>query len=73
MCAKRVKSEEIYETDDIIIGFGEVPAIQTPEGLRWILPDRRFTACREEATAVAQRLDKLIRANVPRYERSLIW
>lgn len=73
MCARRVKNEEVYETDDIIIGFGEVPAIRTAEGLRWILPDRQHTACRRKATAVAERLDRMIRANVPRYQRSLIW
>lgn len=72
MCARRVKNEEIYETDDIIVGFGEVPAIRTSEGLRWILPDRKMTACRDKAIEVAQRLDRMIRANVTRYERSLI-
>lgn len=73
MCAKRVKNEEVYDSDDVIIGFGEVPAVQTPRGLQWILPNRELTACRDTAIRWARQMDKLIQGNMKRYDRSLIF
>lgn len=65
--------DALYQTDDIIHGFGEVPAVVTEEGLGWVLPNREITFDRAEAEHCAVRLDALIQANLKRYDRSLIW
>ena len=67
------KYAELYQSDDIIHGFGEVPAVVTPEGQGWMLPGREITFDRDEAEHHARRLDQLIQANMKRYDRSLIW
>lgn len=73
MCAKRVRAKEVYDSDDVIIGYGEVPAIHTSHGLQWILPNRELTACRDTAVRWAQQIDRLIQSNMKRYDRSLIF
>jgi len=71
--SKRKIPDTLYETDDIIHGFGEVPAVY-PEGeLGWMLPNREVTRDRQLAEHAAKRLDALIQANMKRYDRSLIW
>lgn len=72
MRANQTNVEELFQTDDIITGFGEVIAVKTPEGLRWALPGNHLTDDIEEARHHAQRMDALIRANVPRFNRSLL-
>jgi len=69
--AKRTDFE--YRTDDIIIGYGEVKAVHTEEGLQWALPGDIYTACKEEATRVAEKLDRMVQANVKRFNRKLVW
>lgn len=67
-------ANEIYQTNNIIIGFGEVFATHTESGqLGWVLPGRVITHCKKEATHHARRLDQLIQANVKRYNRNLVW
>lgn len=64
-------SEELFVTDNIIVGMGEVPAMRTPSGLCWILPGNGITFNRQEAVDVASRLDRIIRANLSKYKRTL--
>lgn len=74
MRAKQIKREELYLTDDVIEGFGEVGAVKSEDGtIGWVLPGRVITNCREEAEHCARRLDRLIQANVKRYNRNLVW
>lgn len=73
MRANSTNAEELFQTDDIIHGFGEVPAVHTPQGTGWVLPGRVITHNREEAAHCASRLDALIQANMKRYDRDLIW
>lgn len=72
MRADKTNAAELFKTDDVVIGFGEVQAVRTDKGTGWILPGRVITYLREEAEHHARRLDALIRANLPRYERSLV-
>ena len=64
-------SEELFITDNVIVGMGEVPAMRTPSGLCWILPGNEVTYNKEEAVEVATRLDRIIRANLSKYKRTL--
>lgn len=63
----------VYETNDIIHGFGEVPAVHQDGKLGWVLPGRGITYDKDEAEHHAKRLDSLIQANMKRFDRSLIW
>lgn len=70
----RAKTSDFeYKTDDIIIGYGEVKAVHTEEGLKWALPGFIYTACRDEAIRVAEKLDRMVQANVKRFDRELVW
>lgn len=73
MRANSTNAEELFKTDDIVHGFGEVSAVHTPNGVGWLLPGRIITHDRELAERQAKRLDALIQANVKRYNRDLIW
>jgi hypothetical protein len=56
---------EFRRVTSIQHGYGEVPVIQTPEGeLGWGLPGKMITFCYEEATAMAKKLDQIIRSNL---------
>lgn len=70
---KKANLTGVYDSDDVIHGYGEVKAVETEEGLQWMLPGNILTACREEALRAAQKMDRLIQANVPRYKRALVW
>lgn len=52
--------QELYETDNIIVGNGEVPGIKTEEGVVWMLPGGQRTSSRVEAIAVATQLNWMI-------------
>jgi|AntRauTorcE11897_2_1112592.scaffolds.fasta_scaffold69460_2 hypothetical protein len=73
MSSTLINQEELYQTNDVIHGFGEVPGVHTENGIGWVLPGRSVTYCRDTALAYAKRLDRLIQANVPRYNRNLVW
>lgn len=67
-------ANEVYQTNNIIIGFGEIFAMYTESGqLGWVLPGRVITHSKKEATHYARRLDQLIQANMKRYNRNLVW
>lgn len=61
----------LYITDNIIVGMGEVPAIQTKEGIAWKLPGNKQTFDRNEAIAAAEQLDRLFRKNMHKYRRAI--
>lgn len=73
MRANSTNAEELFKTDDIVHGFGEVSAVRTDRGIGWLLPGREITFDREKAEATARRLDTLIQANMKRFDRDLIW
>ena len=73
MRANSNNAEELFKTDDIVIGFGEVSAVPTEHGTGWMLPGRVVTHDRELAEHHAKRLDALIQSNMKRYDRDLIW
>jgi hypothetical protein len=52
---------QFYITDNIIVGKGEVPAINTPEGVVWILPGGQRTSSSFEAIAAATEIDHIIK------------
>lgn len=60
-----------YVTDNIIVGYGEVPSVQTEQGIAWVLPGGAITHNKEEATIHAEKLDRLVRLNLNRYNRKL--
>lgn len=68
-----VQAAPVYDTNDCIEGFGEVPAIITEDGVAWVLPGREITHDRAVAQHCAERLNRLVQANIPRFNRSLIW
>lgn len=60
---------ELY-SDNIIIGYAELVATYTEDGLlRWELPGGEFTTSRAYAEGYAERLDRMIRANMERLGR----
>lgn len=73
MPRRRSKKAVAYVTNDAIVGFGEVPAVQTSEGLQWVLPGRVMTTSKEVAMKAAAKLDRLVRANLERYDRELLY
>jgi hypothetical protein len=52
--------KELYETDNIIVGNGEVPALVTDDGVVWVLPGGQHTSSRFEAIKVATLLNIMI-------------
>lgn len=60
-----------YETDNVIVGSGEVPAVMTKMGIAWVLPGGTITHNREVALANAVTMDRMIRRNLRRYKRRL--
>lgn len=73
MRANKINAEELFKTNDIIHGFGEVPAVTTDKGVGWILPGRVITHDKKLAEYHAKRMDVMIQANMKRYKRDLIW
>lgn len=56
--------EELYITDNIIIGMGEVPGRRGKEGVVWFLPGGQSTSSRFKAISTAFELDRLIQYQV---------
>ncbi len=73
MSATELAVDPYYETHDIIIGYGEVPGFDSPDGIYWSMPGNEITFDRDVAIRCAERLDKLIQANQARYNRKLVW
>jgi len=65
---------EPYNTDDVIVNYGEVQAKRQPCGrLGWILPGGEVTFNKNRARHQAKRLNSMIQVNMKRYNRSLVW
>ncbi len=54
-------TQELYVSDNIIVGKGEVPAIRTEQGVVWVLPGGQRTSSQFEALTVASQIDHLIK------------
>lgn len=68
---KELYMAEQYITDNILVGNAEIPARRTPQGLEWIFPGGMRTKVRAEAVAYAEKLNKLITANLLPFKRRL--
>lgn len=66
-----MQSTALYESDNIIVGSAELPAVKTKKGLCWILPGNKIECDREVATAYAEKLDRMIRSNMKKFSRTL--
>lgn len=69
---RRKKEMPVFESDDVVHDYGEIPAVQTAEGLRWVLPGNIYTANRDRAERAARKMDRIIRFNMKRTDRSLV-
>lgn len=63
------QKQSIELTNNIIIGYGEVVAIRTSKGFKYALPGNRFTTSKTLATTIAGKMDRIIRANMQKYNR----
>jgi hypothetical protein len=57
-------NRELYITDNIIIGMGELPAQRIRNKLCWVTPGGGRIHDRDEAIEYAKRLDAMIQQNV---------
>lgn len=64
-------SSESYITDNIIVGMGEVVSIRDGETVSWVLPGGSTTHDRVEATRYAEKLDRMVSANIVQFKRKL--
>ncbi len=60
-----------YQSDNIIAGSAELPAVRTAKGICWILPGRGMECDREAAHDFAEKLDIVISKNMRKYSRKL--
>lgn len=60
-----------YQSDNIIVGSAELPAVRTAQGMCWILPGRELECDRSKAEDFAVKLDALITKNLHKYSRRL--
>ena len=63
------QKQNIEFTNNIIVGYGEVVAIRTNKGFKYALPGNRFTTSKTLATTVAGKMDRIIRANMKKFNR----
>ncbi len=73
MRKRRSKKVEVYDTNDAIFGYGEVPAIQHNGEEVWALPGGGYTKDKDKALFYARRMDRLIRANQRQHHREMAW
>lgn len=62
MAAPIVPKSEARITNNISVGYGEVPAVEIDGKTGWGLPGQAITYCRNEAKELAIKLDQTIRA-----------
>ena len=58
--------------EHIIMGFAELPTIETPEGTCWVLPGSEVICDPTLAKERAERLDTVIRDNIEKTGRTLL-
>lgn len=66
-----MSTEFEYQSDNIIVGAAELPAVRTAQGMCWILPGRGIECDRSKAEDFAEKLDKIISKNLIKYSRRL--
>lgn len=64
MAVATVAKSVFRQNDNIVVGYGEVPAVHYRGVVGWGLPGGEVTFREEIAIAWATRLDKVIRANM---------
>lgn len=68
------QKQDIVLTNSVIVGYGEVVAIRTHKGIKYALPGGRFTSSKILATTVAGKLNRIIKANMKKYNRpKFLW
>ncbi len=65
--------DDVFHSDNIIVGFAEVKSRTINGVVQWELPGGEFTHSKLQATEYAERLDKMIQTNMKRFNRSLLW
>jgi len=71
--AVAISEDTVFHSDDVVVGFGHVKAVQVRGKVHWELPGGETTESFEEAQAIAERLDKVIRKNSQKTGRSLLF
>ena len=66
------KEEQIPVTNNVIVGLGEVVALDDRDPLVYSLPGGQETDDYEEALEWATRIDKMIKQNLPNSGRSIL-
>ena len=66
-----MSTEFEYQSDNIIVGSAELPAVRTANGICWMLPGHGLECDREKAEDFAEKLDKVITKNLIKYSRRL--
>lgn len=60
-----------YQSDNIIVGTAELPAVRTAAGICWVIPGLGIECDPEVARQHAESMDRLIAKNMPKYKRKL--
>ena len=66
------KEEQIFVSQNVIVGLGEVVALEGTHPQAWTLPGGRTTTDYDEALEYAHNLDCAIRANTQKYNRTIL-
>lgn len=64
---------DLPDNDNIVVGHAQLTARCKGKKLFWELPGGGTITNRLDAKAYAERLDKVIKSNVKRCNRSLVW
>ena len=64
MAVSTIAKSEFRRNENIIVGYGEVPAVDVHGVTGWGLPGGLITFSEKEAIAYAKKLDKEIRARL---------
>lgn len=60
-----------YQSDNIIVGAAELPAVQTAAGTCWMIPGLGIECDHQVALRHAEEMDRLITRNLSKYKRKL--
>lgn len=59
------KQSSLIQTNDIVVGYGIVPAYRaSKKPITWVMPGFNLTQDKTIATECARRIDKLIQSNM---------
>lgn len=72
MATSTIPKSEFRRNDNIIHGYGEVPAVETDKGIAWGLPGKAITHCPNIAREFARKLDLMIRTQLAHSPRAMV-